>query len=262
VYEGDQIVLLGQYQGEGPLTFQLEGNYLGAPRTFRFRFDLKNATVRNAFVPRLWASRKIARLVEEIRDAGADPQPQVARVGGGVPPADPRLKELVDEVVRLSTEYGILTEYTAFLATEGTDFARREALNEQAGRNFVENAQMTRSGMGGVTQAMNMSTQRAQTSLNRSNNFVAQNMQRVEITNVQQITDRTFFRRGARWVDARLLEREKTVKPDLVVDFGTAEFQRLVDRLVAEGRQGILALSGEMLLLVDGKTVLVREPLK
>jgi Ca-activated chloride channel family protein len=263
VYEGDQIVLLGQYQGEGPLTFQLEGNYLGSPRTFRFRFDLKNATVRNAFVPRLWASRKIARLVEEIRDAGADSQQQqVARLGGGAPPADPRLKELVDEVVRLSTEYGILTEYTAFLATEGTDFARREALNEQAGRNFVENAQMTRSGMGGVTQAMNMSTQRAQSSLNRSNNFVAQNMQRVEITNVQQITDRTFFRRGARWVDARLLEREKTVKPDLVVDFGTAEFERLVDRLVAEGRQGILALSGEMLLLVDGKTVLVREPLK
>ena len=45
---------------------------------------------------------------------------------------DPKLKELVDEIVRLSTEYGVLTEYTAFLALDGTDFSQREALNEQA----------------------------------------------------------------------------------------------------------------------------------
>ena len=31
------------------------------------------------------------------------------------------MKELVDEIVRLSVEFGILTEYTSFLATEGTD---------------------------------------------------------------------------------------------------------------------------------------------
>ena len=30
--------------------------------------------------------------------------------------------ELVEEIVRLSTEFGILTEYTAFLAREGTVF--------------------------------------------------------------------------------------------------------------------------------------------
>jgi hypothetical protein len=116
--------------------------------------------------------------------------------------------------------------------------------------------------MGGVTQAVNQSAQRAQSSLNRANVFVTQNMQRVEITNVQQITDRTFFRRGTRWVDARALDKEKTVKPDVVVEFGTPEFRRLVDRLVAEGRQGILALSGEMLLVIDGKTVLIKAPPK
>ena len=32
-------------------------------------------------------------------------------------------RELVEEIVRLSTEFGILTEYTAFLAREGTDLA-------------------------------------------------------------------------------------------------------------------------------------------
>ena len=80
---------------------------------------------RNAFIPRLWASRKIAMLVAEISRAGADgasPTP-ISYSGRGPEPSalDPKYKELVDEIVRLSTEFGILTEYTAFLATDGVE---------------------------------------------------------------------------------------------------------------------------------------------
>jgi Ca-activated chloride channel family protein len=277
LFEGDQIVLLGQYQTSEPLRFRLSGNYLGSPRTFDLKFDLSKATTRNAFVPRLWASRKIARLIEIIGEAGAD-NVTTARTSrgslsaavalntsGGRPTAaleDPKLKELVDEIIRLSTEYGVLTEYTAFLALDGTDFSRPEILNEQARLSLVNNVQNVRSGMGGVSQAANNTTQKGQANLNRSNFYLTQNMERVEITNVQQITDRTFFRRNNRWVDANALEAGKTMKPDRVVEFGTPEFYKLVDRLVGEGRQGILALSGEMLLVVDGKAILIKAPPK
>jgi len=281
VFEGDQIVLLGQYQdsdqGRGPLHFRITGNYLGQSRTFDLKFDLSQATTRNSFVPRLWASRKIARLVEEISLAGADgaalaqtrnstvlPAHAMAlnggRGGAANSTADPKLKELVDEIVRLSTEYGVLTEYTAFLATDGTDFSKRELLNERANQLLIDRAQNTRSGIGGVNQAMNNNAQITQSSANRSNTYLSQNMERVEITNVQQITDRTFFRRSERWVDSSVLDREKTLKPDQIIEFGTPEFYRLVDQLVKEGRQGILALSGELLLVIDGKTVLVKVP--
>jgi Ca-activated chloride channel family protein len=267
VFEGDQIVLLGQYQDNQPLHFRVSGNYLGTPRTFDLKFDLSKSTARNAFVPRLWASRKIARLIETISDAGADVA--TARPAGvrstlisnhasSASAIDPKLKELVDEIVRLSTEYGVLTEYTAFLATDGTDFSQRAALNEQARLSLVNNAQFTRSGRGGVTQGVNMSAQRMQASANRSNFYFNQNAERVEITSVQQITDRTFFKRNNRWVDSSVLDREKNLTPDQTVEFGTPEFYKLVDRLVSEGRQGILALSGEMLLSIDGKTVLVK----
>jgi Ca-activated chloride channel family protein len=284
VFEGDQIVLLGQYQDNDPLHFRINGNYLGAPRTFDLKFDLDKATTRNAFVPRLWASRKIARLIEVISEAGAD-NATVARAvnrgaahtssaahapvraggpfgGDASTDLDPKLKELIDEIVRLSTEYGVLTEYTAFLALDGTDFSQRDALNERARNSLVQNAQNTRSGMGGVTQSQNINTQRTQSSANRSNYFLTQNMDRVEVTNVQQITDRTFFRRNDRWVDSSVLDREKTLKPDQTIEFGSPEFYKLVDRLVTEGRQGILALSGEMLLSIDGKTVLIKAPAK
>ena len=42
-----------------------------------------------------------------FRALGANPDPHKP---------DLRMKELVDEIVRLGTEFGILTEYTAFLA--------------------------------------------------------------------------------------------------------------------------------------------------
>ncbi|HXQ68879.1 MAG TPA: VIT and VWA domain-containing protein [Pyrinomonadaceae bacterium] len=276
LFEGDQLVVLGQYQSDDPLHFRLSGNYLGSWRTFDLKFDLSNATTRNAFVPRLWASRKIARLVELITEAGSENtaarpgrisssagayNSSSIRTASSHVAQDPKLKELVDEIIRLSTEYGILTEYTAFLATDGTDFNNLELLNTRARESLVNNAQSVRSGMGSVSQASNNTSQKSQLSMNRSNFYLAQNMERVEITTVQQITDRTFFKRNNRWVDASALKNE-TAKPDQVIEFGTPEFDKLVDRLIRDGRQGILALSGEMLLMIDGKTVLVKAPPK
>lgn len=276
LFEGDQLVVLGQYQTDEPLHFRLSGNYLGTARTFDLKFDLSKATTRNAFVPRLWASRKIARLVELITEAGSENtaahpgrlsssaaayNSSSMRTASSHVVQDPKMKELVDEILRLSTEYGILTEYTAFLATDGTDFNNLESLNTRARESLVNNAQSVRSGMGSVSQASNNTMQLSQVNANRSNSYLSQNMERVEITTVQQITDRTFFKRNNRWVDAGALKNE-TAKPDQVIEFGTPEFYKLVDRLVRDGREGILALSGELLVVIDGKTVLIKAPPK
>ncbi|MHC4282746.1 MAG: hypothetical protein ACYSWZ_07240, partial [Planctomycetota bacterium] len=73
LFEGDQIVLLGQYVGTKPIAFKISGNYLGKKRQFKFKFKFDKANVRNGFVPRLWASRKIAELIDAVRQMGADP---------------------------------------------------------------------------------------------------------------------------------------------------------------------------------------------
>ena len=117
-----------------------------------------------------------------------------------------------------------------------------------------------RSGAGAVSQEMNISAQKADATMNRSNVFYDQNMKRVAITNVQQIADRTFFRRSNRWVEAPLLDREKDLKADSEIEFGTAAFDQLVTQLVKEGRQGILALGSDFLLILDGRAVLVKMP--
>ena len=252
VYEGHQLVLLGQYVGEQPLRFRLAGNYLGQKRTFKFNFRLDKATTRNAFVPRLWAQRKIGILVDAIRSSGADPNTIAA---GGV---DGKIKELVDEVVRLSTEFGILTEYTAFLAREGTDLTRRREVAAEAWRNFDTRARQTRSGLGSVNQELNSVAQKSASRLNYRNTYWDANMDRAQISSVQQVADRAFYRRGNRWIDSRIVDQADQAEPERVIDFGSEEFIELARRLASANRQGSIMMRGEVMLVVDGRRVLVR----
>jgi len=251
LFDGDQLVVLGRYVGNQPLHFAISGDYLGHRRTFRFTFPLNLATTRNAFVPRLWASRRIAYLIDTIREMGADTGHPGALAAAA---QDPALAELSEEVIRLSTKFGILTEYTAFLAREGTELGDHDAILAQTVDNFRHRAMGTRTGIASMNQGFNNTAQRVQQRLNADNRFYDKNMNQVAITTVQQINDRAFFRRGNRWVDSRALRQRQ---PDRVLRFGTADFQKLVDRLVSEGRQGTIALHGEILLVVGGETVLV-----
>ncbi len=253
IFDGDQLVLVGQYVGQRPLSLRLTGNYLGRQRTFKFHFELDKATTRNSFVPRLWAQRKIGVLVDAIRSSGADPNTVVAAA-----PSDPKLKELVDEIVRISTEFGILTEYTAFLAREGSDLTRHNDVAAEAWRNFNGRAQLTRSGLGSLNQDINSVQQKNASQLNYNNRFWDANMNRVQISSVQQVADRAFYRKGNRWVDSRIVDKTEQAQAQRVVDFGSEEFMQLARRLASENRQGSIMMRGEVMLVVDGQRVLIR----
>ena len=249
MFEGDQLVLLGQYVGQKPITFRIRGNYLGRERTFKFTFNFDKANVKNGFVPRLWASRKIAELIDDVRQIGAD---------SNVDRNNPKIKELVDEIVRLSTEFGILTEYTAFLAREGTDLGRRTEIMRDAEELFNSRAISSRTGRGAVNQSFNIDLQRNQKTLNYGNAYVDENLDRVSISTVQQINDMAYYRKGNRWVDSRLVEKESQIQPKKTIEFGSEEFLALAQRLARENRQGSIALRGDILLMVDNEAVLVR----
>ncbi len=249
LFEGDQLILLGQYVGDQPITFQLSGNYLGRKRTFQFTFEFDKADLKNGFVPRLWASRKIAQLIDIVRQMGAD---------SAVSKEDPKVKELVDEIVRLSTEFGILTEYTAFLAMEGTELADRDEVLREAGEMLESRAMRGRSGLGGVSQSFNIMKQKSQRTPNAHNYYYDEQMHRVNVTTVQQINDRAYYRKGNRWVDSRLVSREAEIQPKKIIKVGSKEFIGLAEKLAKENRQGSIALRGDILLLVDGEHILIK----
>ncbi len=254
LFEGDQIVLLGQYVGTEPLGFEIAGNYLGRERTFRFAFDLDKATTRNSFVPRLWASRKISVLIDAVRQMGANGVPAATHAAAA---NDPRLKELVGEIVRISKEFGILTEYTAFIAREGTDLSRKSRVLREANDNLVHRAMKDRSGYGALNQSANHDSQAQNVLFIGGNVEWDKNMNRVQLRGVQEANDLTFFKRGDRWVDSRLVDKEKTTKPKRIIKYGTPEFEELARKLTREGRQGAMSLGKEVRLEVDGEDCIV-----
>ena len=101
LFKGSQMIVLGRYRNDGHTALTLTGDGGKGRKKFTFegKFPKKNKV--NDFIPRLWATRKIGYLLDNIR------------LGG-------ERKELVDEVISLSKRYGIVTPYTSYLVTEDT----------------------------------------------------------------------------------------------------------------------------------------------
>ena len=253
LYDGDQLVVLGRYMGNKPLQIQVRGTKGSARKSFNFEFDIKSASkLSNSFVPRLWASQRIAQLVDRVRDLGAQPLTEVSTKSA----KDSQLKELTDEIVRLSKEFGILTEYTAFLAEEGVDLADVVGNNAQTFRNLEVRALNCRTGVGAVNQSINAIGMNSATA-NPDNRFWTADMKQASITTVQQCQNRAYFRKGDRWIDNQLID-EKDVQADRTIELGSREYFELVWKMVDLNRNGELALAGDVLVEVKGERILIK----
>ncbi len=118
----------------------------------------------------------------------------------------------------------------------------------------------TRSGLSSVNQDLNNQNMKAFMCVNPRNEFYDASMNKVATAAVQQVCDLAFYKRGGRWVDSRLVSSEGQAPPAKVVTFGSQEFRDLAAKLAGEGRQGSIALQGDILMLVDGQRILVKAP--
>lgn len=104
LFAGGQVVVVGRYRAGGKFDLTLRGMVNGEAQTFHFtdqEFAADNHTDSGPLsnLPRLWATRKIGALLTQIRLKGPD-------------------QESIDQIVRLSIRYGIVTPYTSYLVTE------------------------------------------------------------------------------------------------------------------------------------------------
>ncbi|MBI3360140.1 MAG: VWA domain-containing protein, partial [Chloroflexi bacterium] len=111
LFAGSQLVLVGRYRQGASGTIMLSGKVNGEQRAFEYADQTFRASGGEAFIPRLWATRKIGYLLNQIRLHGEK-------------------KEWVDTIVALSVRYGIITPYTSYLITE-------EDVLTEAGRNAI-----------------------------------------------------------------------------------------------------------------------------
>jgi Ca-activated chloride channel family protein len=185
LFEGSDIMVAGRYAGGGKHTVTLSGTLAGTPREFRCTADVPGKPADGAnteFVASLWAARSIGFLLREIRLHGPN-------------------KELIEEVVRLSRRFGIVTEYTEFIAEAPDDIRPEDALARAEGR--MKEANAMKSGRWAVVQAKNdMELQQRVVAAPSVNAFLDQSGERREAGNVRQVGRKAFYRRNDTWVEA------------------------------------------------------------
>lgn len=142
LFAGSQIIVVGRYREGGIADIVLRGKVEGRRQTFRFdeqRFADDDDEIRSSVldaIPRLWATRKIGYLLNQIRLNGPD-------------------KETIDQIVRLSIRYGIVTPYTSYLVTEEMPLgeAEQERIAREQYNQLSQMAPVPSSGQGAVERA-------------------------------------------------------------------------------------------------------------
>ena len=107
VFRGTQLLLVGRFREDGETIIKLTGDVEGRAVVYPYQRDFPEVSLEASFLPRLWAGRKIASLLDQIRLYGES-------------------EELVDEVIRLSKRHGIITPYTSFLIDESKNYSDEE----------------------------------------------------------------------------------------------------------------------------------------
>ncbi len=276
LFSGSRIIILGKYHNllDEPAHMWIRPeDESGTTITLDTEFEAGKASNRYAFIARLWAQKRIDSLINQIRLAGAD---------GSQPD-----QELVDEIVRLSLEHGVMSEYTAFLAEEEmgielanarTDDGRLQAATES--RRAMTALNSERSGTSGYSQYANrqdavadqiqaemdeggsasgfMGTVQSGTAL-KSNLYYDSNMDQIAVNTIQRGQGATLYRKTNRWVDAQLGEHAGE-EPEITVEFATDAYWDLMNDLVGQDRQWILANRGDIYFENHSQRVLVRNP--
>lgn len=249
LFRGGEIVVLGRYGVPGHHLVRLKGRTREGEQTIQYEATFPERARENEFLPRLWATRKIAYLLDQIRLHGES-------------------SELKAEVVKLATRHGIVTPYTAALIVEDErPLARAGAPTADAiiagglrasgagtpGRGRPE----PRGGglsppnprMGGAIESRELAMDLHRAALGSDVDAL-----RSDGLLIRHVGERTFVLDGKRWVDSLWDGKSETRK---IEAFGDEYFELLKER---PELARCLALGDRVVVVLDGQAYEVLPP--
>lgn len=232
LFAGTQLVIVGRYRKGGPTALTLRGEINQKPQTFTYEDLTFRREGGEPFIARLWATRKIGYLLDQIRLHGKDP-------------------ELVDEVVSLSLRYGIATPYTSFLVEEPQALPLAQTMSTPAPRTVRETVVVEKEVV--VEKAMEAPALAASGAEAVADAGVRKELRAAdrapveEAKAVRHVGKRTFVYRSGVWVDTAFDVDTMQVTE---VPFGSSRyFELAADPEVA----GYLALGSQVIFVFEGQ---------
>jgi Ca-activated chloride channel family protein len=239
LFRGSQLTLIGRYRNSADLDsirLQLTGRTETSFKTFfydKLRFPLRGES--NDFLPRLWATRRVGWLMEQIRSNGEQ-------------------QELRDEVVDLGTRYGIVTPYTSYLALEPNqqvvNVTGRQSLSILGGAQRAPNSPAPQpamkaadaranTGMAGVQQSKRAREQQETLQVDKDTASSA----------IKTAGGKTFYLREGVWTDSEF--KAGSSLPETVIKFGSDEYFALLKQKPRLAQ--FLSLGEQVVVIFEGK---------
>lgn len=122
LFKGQRQIIFGRYGSSGRVNATLSGRQGDRKKSWNYELRLARRETDNGFVAKLWANRKVAALLDQIRFNGENP-------------------ELVQSIKTIAEEYGIVTPYTSYLVREQEnemELARQRAARGSAGSSGLQ----------------------------------------------------------------------------------------------------------------------------
>jgi Ca-activated chloride channel family protein len=257
LFDGDQLVVYGRYDSRDAAALRrdrkhrtqllVRGVYQGKERTFEYpvKVGRPRRDLRYEFVETLWAVRRVGFLLDQIQLHGES-------------------KELVDEVVRLSKKYGIMTPYTSFLAEETVRLADEAALSVR-GSEAVRHLRIVSGGKGQLGAVNRQALKRARrvasdaaapqpagpaatSALIAGHSSVRayEAEEKETVAGVRQVGRDALYRRGRVWIASNAADVDLKKDADrikVIGRFSEAYFKLIEQNSPAENR--LLATQGE-----------------
>lgn len=242
LFAGRQLVVVGRYREGGEVEVTLFGRVNNQEKTYIYPERALAEKGGEPFVAHLWATRKIGHLLAQIRRSGPNP-------------------ELVQAVIDLSLEYGILTPYTAYLVLEpDSPVLPLEGTAQVPAAQFAlpDEAQLRTQGVEIAAQmhAAPASGAAAVIASQERSALAHAETTQATVSEMRYVAGRAFVLRAyvvdaegrllPLWVDTRYREEMKTI----VVEFASDAYFALLDE---PDMAQMLALSSEMIIVTDAE---------
>src|SRR5215213_6034416 len=250
VFRGSQVTLIGRYSNAADLNsiqIKLTGKAGGTSRTYTYAnlgFPLRSDA--NDYLPRLWATRRVGWLMEQVRTNGEQ-------------------KELRDEIVDLGTRYGIVTPYTSYLALEDarevTQFTRggqpRQRRDARTGVFGAMNGPAPASSPSqGVADAVTGAGAVQLSKSTREQQEVERLKDDTRTDAVRRVAGKTFYLIDNVWTDSEFKAEARL--PETAVVFGSDEYFALLQQHSKIG--GYFSLGERVVVVFEGRVYRVSAP--
>ena len=201
IYLGTQLAIVGRYTPESAagINISLSAMSSDAIKTFSTTAAFPARSQADDFIPRLWATRKIGFMEDQMRLTGGD-------------------QRLLAQIIELSKEFGIITEYSSFLAdmdySRGVPMSKALLRTPELASDNLDQVQVLGRRMRGssaVNQAINRKA--AMNSMQyapvNGNAVYDAYGRRVVYGQMRYISRRSFVQNGSQWVDLYYLPKQR-----------------------------------------------------